>query len=189
MDPRASAAAVALLGGFGYPLGVHYPRRASYTVTSGDVEATSTSALVGAAYAAATLGDDPGGKRIAATLGAGYLVGAFVGDQALARPFNMTQAQANLLKIGALAGGLVGAAIPVLAGSEQIGFIMSSVAAGATLGMAGLASTFPHAGATEPQPVGPPGGSRGARFSLTPTGALGAMSGVPGRYILARLVF
>jgi hypothetical protein len=53
---RASAAAVAVVGALGYPIGVRYPRRASYTVTAGDVEATSTAGLVGALVGASILG-------------------------------------------------------------------------------------------------------------------------------------
>jgi hypothetical protein len=45
---RATAGATALLGGFGYLAGVRYPRRAAYNVSAGDVEAVSTSGLVGA---------------------------------------------------------------------------------------------------------------------------------------------
>jgi hypothetical protein len=188
IDGRATALAVTLAGAAGYPLGVRYPRRASYNVTAGDVEATSTAGLVGAAWAAASLGDDPSDHRVAATLGAGFLAGELIGERVLARGFDLSESQANTLKIGALAGGLVGLAIPVLADADGVSPIMLSVAAGATLGMSALAGTF------NSRVAGPARATRfqtyrGPRFSFSPLGLSGVLAGARGRHVIGRLSF
>jgi len=189
---RASAAAVAVVGALGYPIGVRYPRRASYTVTAGDVEATSTAGLVGALVGASILGgiDSPTGPQIAAYLSTGYLGGLLAGDVLLARPFNLTQSQANIVNIGAFAGALVGVAVPVLAQSDNQVFLFGAAATGAAIGMAGLASSFPSRDAV-PQRTGSVRQKRdgSARFAVRLDGLAQALGGVRGNHVLARLTF
>ena len=189
---RASAATVAGVGAIGYPIGVRYPRRASYTVTAGDVDATSTAGLVGVLVGGAALGsiDSPSDKQIAAYLSTGYVGGLLVGDLALARRFDLTRSQANIVNIGAFAGALVGIAVPVLGGSDNPTYLLGAAATGAVLGMAGLASSFP---------TGPSAASRtgaqhndhdgGARLRLRFEGLAQSLSGVRGNHVLARLTF
>lgn len=142
-NDRLAAATVVAGGAIGLPLGVMYARRASYTVTAGDAEAVGVAGLIGAAWAATTLGDSPSERRVMATLASGYVAGAVVGDVALARPFNFTRSQTNLLKIGALAGGLIGAAIPVLAEDVDPAVGFAAVAGGASIAVAALVGSFP----------------------------------------------
>jgi hypothetical protein len=195
-DPRSMALAAGLAEGVGYSVGVHYPRRASYTVTAGDVEATSTAGLVGilAGGAAVASIDHPSRAQYAGFLGGGYLTGLALGDLSIARRFDLTQAQANVVNVGAIAGALLGLAVPVLAGGSDNGVPYAVAAGGATLGMAAIASTFPKAGARTSSSGGTierrsrVGGS-GPRFSITPSGLAGFLTGAPGHHVLARLVF
>ena len=143
---RTSAAAVAIVGALGYPIGVRYPRRASYTVTAGDVEATSTagtrrrSCRRVRAWAGSTARPEPRSPRY---LGRDTSAGCSSAICCFARPFDLTQSQANIVNIGAIAGALVGVAVPVLARSDNPVLPLRRGATGAALGMAGLASSFP----------------------------------------------
>jgi hypothetical protein len=190
---RASATAVALVGAVGYPIGVRYPRHASYTVTAGDVDATSTAGLVGVLVGAAAVGgiDNPSDKQVAAYLGSGYLGGLLMGDLLIARPLELTRSQATIVNIGAFAGALLGVAIPVVAKSDNVPFIFGAAATGAALGMGALAASFPPRGGaaertgTLPQQKG----ENSSRLSFQPTSLAAALGGVRGNHVLARLSF
>jgi len=189
-DDRSLAAASVAGMAIGYPLGLMYPRHASYLVTAGDEEAMGTTALIGAAWAAATLGDNsnPSGARVGATLGVGYLVGGLLGSQTFARPFNLTRSQSTVLDVGAVAGGLVGLAIPVLSGTDNSGTLWAAAAGGATLGVAVLAGSFPHASKVAPV-AGRFRRLGGAQFSVSPMSALAFAGRTPGRYSLVNVRF
>src|SRR5207253_11324620 len=72
---RGEAAAVAAGLVAGAPIGLRYPRRASYTVTAGDVDAVGTAGLIGAVLGASVLPKDADDKPIAAVLGVSYAGG------------------------------------------------------------------------------------------------------------------
>ncbi len=130
------AIAAVLAGGAGYSIGVHYPRRASYTVTAGDIEATSTAGLVGALAGGAFVAglDRPSPAQYAGFLGGGYLAGLALGDLSIARRFDLTQAQANVMNVGAVAGALLGLAVPVLMDGEDNATPYAVAAGGAVSG-------------------------------------------------------
>lgn len=180
---QAAAATVVAGGAIGLPIGLMYARRAPYTVTPGDAESVGLSGLIGAAWSATTLGDSPSERRVAATLGTGYVLGALAGSFAIARPLNLTRSQANVLKVGALAGGLVGAAIPVLAEDIDPAAGFAAIAGGATLAVAALAGSFPKTALAMGQQPGR------LKWSFSPTGLLGLKSRRPGLYPLGRLTF
>jgi hypothetical protein len=192
VSSRASATSIALSGAAGYLLGVRYPRRASYTVTAGDVDATSTAGLVGVLVGASALGgiDDPTNKQVAAFLGTGYLGGLLTGDLLLARRYDLTSSQANIVNIGAFAGALVGVAAPVLAGSKSPTVLFGAASLGAVLGMSGLAASFPE-GAVARRATAVPVGERERRvgFSFQFAGLAQAFGRVRGNHVLARLTF
>lgn len=145
------SSAVAIVGGeaIGYAIGVHYPQRAGYTVTAGDVDAVQTAGLIGALTSGAFFGSNnhPSHKQFAATLGPGYLAGIMIGDLAISRPLDLTTSDATLGNVGAVAGGLIGLALPVLAGSNSLAASMGLSGAGAAIGMAGILA------ATRPEPA------------------------------------
>ena len=113
-----------------------------------------------------------------------------LGDRLLARPFDLTPSQANILNIGAFAGALVGAAVPVVAGSDNESYIFGAAATGAFFGIAGLASSFASGDAAAVRSTGAERNrDGGARFSLRLDGLAQVVGGVRGNHVLGRFVF
>lgn len=131
---RAAAGLSAASEVVGFPLGVAYPRHAKYRVTAGDVNALQTAALIGTLYGAAATPKSARARELGIALGSTYAAGALLGDLAIARPFDLTTSEANIGTVGAIAGGLIGLAIPVLAKSDDNTLVFGAAAAGATLG-------------------------------------------------------
>lgn len=186
LENRGMAAAVAASEPLGYVLGVRYPRVASYAVTAGDANAVQTAGLVGAAFGGALLGSGSAtSRRTGIAVGASYVGGVIVGDLALARPFDFTTSEANLVTVGAIAGGLMGLALPLISDSDNRSLILGSVGGGATIGMSlvvGLTNPR-HAGESRLQPTTP------SRLSLLPGGLLGVATRAPGPHPLVQLRF
>jgi hypothetical protein len=185
---RLAAGAIVAAGLLGYPLGVRYPRRASYRVTAGDVIALLPAGLVGAAIAA-TPAADSDDRVINGLVTAGYLTGIFLGDRALVRRYDFTESEGRLTQLGTLAGGLMGLAAGALGEAEETGLlVLASVG-----GLAGLALTVAIA---DPQPAGSPTGMRldpaerrEARVELDPMSIANALARMPGRHSLVRVRF
>src|SRR5688572_5525608 len=87
---RVAVGAIVAAGLLGYPLGVRYPRSASYRVTAGDVMTLLPAGLVGAALAATPVANSDG-RVISALATTGYLTGVLVGDRLLARRYDFTE--------------------------------------------------------------------------------------------------
>jgi hypothetical protein len=187
-DPRTLAAAATAGGALGLPIGIAYPRHAAYNVTAGDIEVTSTASLVGTLATAALLGEGNQSRRkVMAILSGGYLAGGLIGDRALARPFDFTRSQATLVNVGAIAGAVIGAAVPVLAKQSNRLLDFGAPAAGAVLGMATIVSSFPNDASTR---VGASrAGPSRVRFVVDPTALVAAAGGVQGSHVLARFTF
>ena len=189
---RTMAGVVAGSELIGFPLGVAYPRRASYHVTAGDLNGVQTTGLVGVLYGAA-LGGRSGAstRQLGIALGSSYVAGALVGDLVIARPLDLTTSEANIGTVGALAGSLIGLAVPVLAGSDDNAFIFGSAAVGATLGLsAALAIANPaRARASDHGRVGSTGDRSRVRLSASGPMVLGLLQRRPGAYPLLRVIF
>jgi hypothetical protein len=145
--PAAAVASVAMLGG--YVLGPSYPRRASYTVTAGDVRAMTTASMIGIAAAAIPFvgHDRPDPRALSASLAGGMVAGAFAGDRWLVRPRDHTTSEAALLTTGAVLGAVVGG------GVAQLGDASTQPAWGLAVGGALLATIATEA-AVRPAPGG-----------------------------------
>jgi hypothetical protein len=187
---RGMAAIVAATEPVGYLLGVHYPRVASYAVTAGDLNAMQTAGLVGALVGGALIGGGHASPRqTGLAVGASYVAGLLVGDGAIARPFDLTTADANLVTVGAVAGGVMGLAIPLIAQTDNGSVISGSAAAGATLGMSLVFGSTKFRQASEIVPA-TGRGSGPSRLSVGPgLGVLGLVTRAPGRYPLFRFTF
>ena len=189
---RATAGIVAGSELIGFPLGVAYPRHASYHVTAGDLNGLQTAGLVGVLYGAALGGRSGASSRqLGIALGSSYVAGALVGDLAIARPLDLSTSEANIGTVGALAGSLIGLAVPVLAGSRDNAFVFGAAAVGATLGLsAALAIAKPSRGRLSD---GRRAESRTKdsrlRIDATPPALLGILRHRPGAYPLVRLAF
>jgi hypothetical protein len=192
---RGAAAAVAATTPIGLYLGLQYPRRVGYHVTSGDVQAVGTSGLIGTLVASALITqiDAPSHRQYAAFLAPGFLAGAFLGDRIFARRVDLSESQASVLNISAAAGGLIGAAIPIIAGSDNSAAALSGAAIGAVLGASAMTASFNFADV----PVSrggnrfrsAPRSTRGARLDIVPTSLAAALAGVSGHHVLARVTF
>jgi len=185
------AAAVAGGEALGYVLGVRYPRRASFKVTAGDMNAVQTAGLVGALYGGAALSaiDNPSPRQIGITMGSSYLAGMVVGNYTIARPLDLSSSEANIATVGALAGGLIGLAVPVLTQSNDNSLALGAAGFGATLGMAitlGITRDSRSASGARLDRTSD------ARWRVTAPSALG-LAGLsaraPGRYPLLRVTF
>jgi hypothetical protein len=133
-------AATAVAGGVvGYFAGPSYPRSVRYNVTKGDIQLIDLASLLGVMSAAIPIADneDVDSRLASGLLTAGGLIGLWTGDRIFARRYDHTENDSRLVALGAIAGGLIGAAIPVLAESESASFILGSVTLGAMVGTMG----------------------------------------------------
>jgi hypothetical protein len=186
---RAAVGAVVAAGLLGYPLGVMYPRRASYRVTAGDVMTLLPAGLIGGALALSPVANSDKERTMSALATAGYLSGVLLGNLALVRQYDFTESDARLAQLGTLAGGLIGLGVAALSGAEDNAGL-TLVAVG---GFAGLALTVAIADPERAQPrTGmrlAPKGRRGARVELDPLALAHAWARTPGRHSLVRVRF
>ena len=120
----------------GYPIGLRYVRRAQYTITAGDFAGLETAGLVGILGGSILVADDNiDGRVIAGALTAGLIGGLVLGDRAIVRPYDFTESQGWLLRLGTLAGGLIALALPVGLQAEDARAYLAAATAGAAIGM------------------------------------------------------
>lgn len=187
---RGIAAAVAGSEVLGYVVGVRYPRRASFKVTAGDMNAVQTAGLVGALYGGAALAaiDDRDPRAIGITMGSSYLAGILVGNYTIARHDDLSTSEANIATVGALAGGLIGLAVPVLTQSDDNSLIFGAAGFGATIGMAATLAITKQNRADRSRV----GSVRRTGWQVTAPSAsalAGLVTRAPGRYPLLRVTF
>ena len=112
-----------------------YFRRNCWAAVEGsEPEIEATAGLIGALTSTVLIPDDPGeavGWGIATS---GFLAGLAVGDRALARAFDFTESEANLVRLGAIAGALMGFAIPAASETDNGRAALAFGSAGAILG-------------------------------------------------------
>lgn len=186
---RAAVAGVVAAGLLGYPLGVRYPRRASYRVTAGDVLALLPAGLIGGALALTPAVDGDDERMTSALATAGYLLGVLVGDRLLVRQYDFTESEGRLSQLGAFAGGLIGLGVAAMSGAKD----NAAVALMAVGGFGGMALTV---AISDPQPAGArtgmrfdPRGGHSDRVEFAPMSVAHAMARVPGRHSLVRVRF
>jgi hypothetical protein len=132
---RGVAAALAAAGVAGYFLGPQYPRRARYDVTAGDV----TILWVGAALSTAAaltpfVGSNVDDRVAFAVATAGMLGGLTLMDATWVRSFDHSMSDVFQTWLGTIAGGLLGAAVVVLAEADEEAAVLGLVTAGAAIG-------------------------------------------------------
>ena len=188
---RGIAAAVAGSEVLGYALGVRFPRRASFKVTAGDVNAVQTAGLVGALYGGAALAaiDDRNPRAVGITMGSSYLAGILVGNYAIARREDLSTSEANIATVGALAGGLIGLAVPVLTQSDDNSLILGAAGFGATLGMAATLGITKQNRAGRSDRLGSVRHSGWQVTAPSASALAGLVTRAPGRYPLLRVTF
>lgn len=159
---RGKVAAIVTSALVGYPLGLSWVRRANYRVTAGDVSALWTGALVGSVASFVVLpGEtDESGRASSAIVTAGYLGGLYVMNQALAKPFDLTDDEASSLRWSSLAGGAIGLGVAAMAKASNGRAVAGLAASGAILGMASAWPRKAGRAARRAAPVRIPGRSR-----------------------------
>ena len=136
---RAGLLGIIGAGAVGYPLGLRYVRGAPYRVTAGDVGTMVTSEFLGMGAVATLIPQDTWEDHphlSAALVTGGFALGALAADRFLVRPFDHTEAEARLLQYGAVAGGLIGIALPVLANANNPNVYFGTATLGGIIGAA-----------------------------------------------------
>jgi hypothetical protein len=190
LKAQVALASTALVAG--YALGPLYPRRASYTVTAGDVHAVGWASALGAAaaYVPFAGGSNTDTKAVSAALTAGLLGGIVLGDRLLARPYDHTRSEGLLLSSGIGAGALIGGGLAA-AGKASGQTTYSLSVAGAILGAAATEGFF----RSSPRSLGyraPLHGQRGVSrvgVSVNPLGLAFAAGRRPGRFSIVHVTF
>ena len=196
---RGEAAILAASAVAGYPLGLQYARGASYNVTPGDIGAMWTTGAVGA-LAAGTIAHGivrngnltPGTSAyrdrhqtaVFSSAAGGFVLGAIVGDVALARRFDHTPYEAGILAASAAGGALMGAgAYSLVRPSRPSGAVGPYVAAtvGSVAGIAIAEAFMP--------PRNDAGRQTSMRVRLDPLGLALAAARTPGQHSLLQLQF
>lgn len=180
---RGEAAVLAGAGLLGYPLGYLWARDASYNVTAGDVETLWVTGAIGTFGVGTFLVDQHAGDATTAlAITGGFLAGLGAGDYFLVRRHDFAEGDAGILGLGAVAGGLMGAGIYVLADRDRNN---NALAMGlSTLGAIGgtaLASRF----------ITPRGdaGRQAMRLRFDPSGLALAALRTPGAHPVLSLTF
>lgn len=184
-DPDRASAIAALAGMLiGAPLGGAYVASVPYRVTAGDVGTLWPSALIGGTAAYATVANSkPSEATQAGVMLAGGALGLLAGDRWLVRRYDHTRSDAQMVSLGAVAGGLMGAGVSVLSGASKERFSAATAAltAAGALGGVVMAERFvtPLADA----------GRKLGRLEVHPEGVLAAAMRTPGAHTLLQWTF
>jgi hypothetical protein len=189
-DDGEVAAATTLIGGIaGYVVGPKYPRRAPYTVTAGDISVVRLGAILGAAAAFTPLAaaNNPDEKLVAGVLTTGFVGGALIADRIAAKPFNHSESDSRMIYLGAVGGGLMGAALPLMIESNSGAFWTGMISGGAIIGA--MATQNMMAPPREGAYARSPGSNAGSRLEFQPEGILMAATKQHGNHTLLRIRF
>ena len=173
-------------GSLGYLLGYGYARRVPYNLTIGDVRTLWLGAGMGALGASSFLANvGAGNGTIAITLLGGALAGTVGADRFLVRRYDHSQNEAAFVSLGALAGGVMGVGVGVLAAGEadRSGALTRSFATLGAIGGVFMSERYLQTTRDAGRP------SRLGSLELDPVGAIGAAVGAPGRHTLLRYTF
>jgi hypothetical protein len=182
LSDRAVVTLVLASGVIGYPLGVLYPRNASYNVTAGDIQTLWPSSAIGVLTASAFLNDNVSTSTAAAVLTSGGVIGMIVGDRFLVRNFDHSRADGGRVSLGALFGGLIGAGVASLPNTRNPNpQLVSGLAA--LGGLIGIIATERYVDAS------PDAGRRGMRLTFNPTSIFFVAAHTPGNHSLLNVRF
>jgi hypothetical protein len=169
----------------GYALGPSYTRRSAYTVTRGDVQMLSTSAILGLGVALTAVADEDIDEQVAfATATAGWVGGAYIADRTFIRDFDYAMSDATGVQFSALAGGLMGTALAILVEPPP------RAAIGLVTGGAILGAFAGHSFAKPPRAGEASGETRtSSRLRFDPRALALAAAKTPGRHAVLSLTF
>lgn len=186
LNRQSRAIAQVASGWVGYAVGRLYAGNAPYNITPGDVTTLWIGSAIGATAVGAILVETDATDRTAAVVSmGGAIAGAWLADRALVRRIDLTRSEANLMALGATAGGLMGMGVGVLAsGSAERG-------EGLTIGLAAAGAS---AGLWLTQRYLEPRRDAGRSFGLgglsfNPSGVAFALTGAPGNHSILSYTF
>ena len=182
----------------GYPIGKRYVRRASYSITAGDVRTLWVTGLTGVLGMSTFIPDDASEEAVAGLLTPGLVAGILAGDRLIVKPFDYTRGQGIVLGTGAVGGALLGLVLPVGVQADDGRVYVGAATLGAVLGMAATHGLIePRRGlrrGTTRDALRPVPGSRadargGVRLQVDPTAIALAAARQPGRHGFLSLTF
>ena len=140
LSNRAEVATILGAGIIGYPLGVLYPRNATYNVTAGDIQTLATTTALGAFAGVALLNKNTTYSHAAVMATVGGVIGMMAGDRFLVQRYDHGRGEADRIALGTGAGALMGAGIAALGkSSRENPHVIGGLAVGG--GLAGLIIT------------------------------------------------
>jgi hypothetical protein len=182
LSNRSEVAVVLASGLIGYPLGLLYPRNATYNVTAGDVETLWTTAGLGAGAGIALLGRHSSYSHFATAATIGGVLGMMAGDRFLVQRYDHDRDEADRLSLGTAAGALVGLGIAAIDSSTRNNpHVIGGL--GVVGGLAGLIVTERY---LRPNPDA---GRTRLRVTFNPANIALAAARVPGNHSLLNVRF
>ena len=189
-DARAAVGVIMAAGAVGYGLGPRYPRRASYTVTRGDIQILATGAILGiGAGATPFIRDNFDYEGFFASTTAGMLAGLYLAERKWVRPYDHAAREAAETGLGMGAGALMGAGIGVLTDARAQAMVGLMTGGGMLGALVAHNMANPQRASERVGENNRASSSKGFKLSISPADlALGA-AGVPGRYSIVKLSF
>jgi len=182
ISDKAEVATILAAGLIGYPLGVLYPRNASYNVTPGDIQTLYATTGLGILAGISFLPESP--KRSIAWFAgtAGGVLGMIAGDRFLVQRYDHSRGEGSRITLGTYAGGLMGAGVAAVFDTDlsnpQLAFSAATIG-----GLIGLIVTEKYVDA------GADAGRRGARISFNSASILSIAARTPGNHSLINVRF
>lgn len=182
ISDKAEVAMILAAGLAGYPLGVLYPRNATYNVTPGDIQTLYAATGLGILAGVSFLPESP--KRSTAWFAgtAGGVLGMIAGDRFLVRRYDHGRGEGSRIALGTYAGALMGAGVAALIDTDlknpQLVFGAATVG-----GLLGLIASEKYVDAS------PDAGRRGARISFNSASILSIAARTPGNHSLLNVRF
>lgn len=182
LSDRSEVAIVLASGLIGYPMGLLYPRNASYNVTAGDVRTLWTTAGLGAVAGITLLNTHSSYSHFATAATIGGVLGMMAGDRFLVQRYDHDRDEADRLSLGTTAGALIGAGVAALDSSWRNNpHIIGGLAIAG--GLAGLIITEKY---VKPNPDA---GRPRLRVTFNPAGIAMLGTRIPGNHSLLNVRF
>lgn len=182
ISDKAEVATILGAGLAGYPLGVLYPRNATYNVTPGDIQTLYAATGLGILAGVSFLPQSPKQSTAWFAGTAGGVLGMIAGDRFLVQRYDHGRGEGSRITLGTYAGALMGAGVAALfdtdLGNPQLVFGAATVG-----GLIGLIATEKYVDA------GADAGRRGARISFNSASILSIATRTPGNHSLINVRF
>ena len=182
ISDKAEVATILAAGLVGYPLGVLYPRNATYNVTPGDIQTLYATTGLGILAGVSFLPESPKTSTAWFAGTAGGVLGMIAGDRFLVRRYDHSRGDGSRITLGTYAGALMGAGVAAVIDTDlknpQLVFGLAPVG-----GLIGIIATEKYVDA------GSDAGRRGARISFNSASILSLAARTPGNHSLINVRF